>query len=527
MSLKGLCSIFFWLAFIPLGQGFELVKVLKVSTSGRSIIIDKGKLEGVALGDWARFIFQSGNPENPKLSDVAVAEAISVVDDQSYWIIHERSASANAYEQLKGGGHLLFAKANDILNGRRPFKTLAKTSYTSTENLQQVNELEKEDETVHGPGIIKHDKDYEVLDSLKEPVDISEHDLERTEFRPATLKQNKKGELDEKYIEAVGTELNEIAVEEVMPETAKQKEMAKKRVFHSTESGVIKKINAQKHGLAEMYNDARHDPNARIFSDHSVEKSVFEQHQYDNQQKKMISPQVYKKIKMGGPLWSADLTDSGLRRYFIQSGLESEFQRQKRALENKESHEILIRFSQGMVDNTNANDGNYRAMYKGLGLGYEFHLMKVKDTLERWSIELGYESASGFYDIGNQNAKGSETTWKGMLNYYFYNLPSAIQTFTWYLGTGIATGNAKINSVNLSQSYDYQILSLKYAQLGMKYRFYAGDEKDDAFNYGVGFNFLLSLESSTYKNSEALSDNINGTFSTNDLKFIVGASVLF
>ena len=87
-------------------------------------------------------------------------------------------------------------------------------------------------------------------------------------------------------------------------------------------------------------------------------------------------------------------------------------------------------------------------------------------------------------------------------------------------------GSAEFSSNRLSKGYDYQILAAT-GQLGLKYRWRAGDEFDEYIKIGIGFNFLLSYELIKLSTEDNLQDNINGSFKVNDVKFSVGATLLF
>ena len=502
---------------------FELVKVLEVSTSGRSLVIDRGYLEGVQLGEFARFIVQKGDLENPNLSNVALGEAVQVHDGQSSWFLHEIDNAS----VIKAGEKMLYARANDILEGRRPFKTLKKiilappekipAKYADAKRNAQLREKQMDSDLVF------MDKEYEKSHTIKPQENSGDADLMVTEF------EESRSEKQTRYVEAVNKDLSEVNIEGKGKQIDSKnfEEREKTTQLNSVVDHDIKKINGLKNGLKGLYKDQKPDPDNRWLRDKMVEQSVYDQVNESKKLEDIIHPRIYKKAEHGGDFWSADMSDEQLRRYFVTSGLSREVERRKLALENREGNEILVRITRCAYDNSDAQDKNYRSLYSALEIGYEYHLMRTSKALQRWSLGLDYQKGLGNYDLGPQNARSEETAFKLSLHLYLYNLPSAVKAYAWYIGSGLRTGSATVSSSSFSRVYDYQLLGFEYGHIGVKYRFYSGDNYDDIFNMGVGALAQVGVEQVSYRTKDTVSNNIDGTFSTYDLKFSLGLTVLF
>ncbi len=502
---------------------FELVKILEVSHSGRSLVIDRGYLEGVQVGEFARFIVQQGDLENPNLSNVALGEAIQVNDAQSIWLLHEIDNAS----KIKAGESMLYARANDILEGRRPFKTLKKLILAPPEKLPSKVKDEKRtvklQEKKMDSNLVFEEGDYEQSHTIKESETGNSADLDLTEFEAVESGKQTR------YVEGVNKDLKEVNLEGKGSkiDAKDMKERAKIEQLNSVVDQDIKKYNGQKYGLKGLYNEQRRDPDNRWLREKPVERSVYDEVREQKKLEEIVNPRVYKKAEHGGDFWSADMSDEQLRRYFVTSGLAREVERRKLALENREGNEIMMRMTRGFYNNSDPQDSNYRGLYNALEVGYEYHLMRTSKTLQRWSVGLDYQKALGNYDVGLQNARAQETALKLSLHLYIYNLPSAVRAYTWYIGSGLRTGTATVSSDLFAKKYDYQLLGFEYGHIGVKYRFYSGDDYDDLFNMGVGAMAQLGLEQTTYRTKDQLSDNIDGTFSTYDLKFSLGMTILF
>ncbi|MBT6326060.1 MAG: hypothetical protein HOJ35_08820, partial [Bdellovibrionales bacterium] len=78
--------IFLIITFISIASfAFEKIKVLEVSSTGNSIILDRGEIEGTKVGDIARLIIQSGTNNRPNLENLSYAEAVKVNSNYSFW----------------------------------------------------------------------------------------------------------------------------------------------------------------------------------------------------------------------------------------------------------------------------------------------------------------------------------------------------------------------------------------------------------------------------------------------------------
>ena len=92
---------------------------------------------------------------------------------------------------------------------------------------------------------------------------------------------------------------------------------------------------------------------------------------------------------------------------------------------------------------------------------------------------------------------------------------------------GLRRGNATAQSSSNTVDYTYQFTSTPSFQAGLKYRFFAGDERDDAIRIGLGYNFLITSEILRYSVNETIVDDIDGLFSANDVRIFAGLSVYF
>ena len=79
---------------------FEQIKILEISSSGKSIILDRGEIEGTKVGDIARLIIQSGEMNRPNLENLSYAEAVKVNSNYSFWKLLKNAKILKSKKEL-------------------------------------------------------------------------------------------------------------------------------------------------------------------------------------------------------------------------------------------------------------------------------------------------------------------------------------------------------------------------------------------------------------------------------------------
>ncbi len=501
---------------VMLGQhkalAFERARILEVSITGRSLILDRGSLDTIREGDLGRFLIQQGPLEGPALGNVAVGEAVKVYQDKSFWYlyaIYDRKA-------ISKDGHLLYAVAKDLTRGRKEFRVIrhqliateadAKKSKKTISNPQQQHSIEK-----------NFIPEYDLYDT-KLPLD---NDVQVEEFS-----EWEKTDSPE-YIEALGKEMSAVSLKDieatVETETISRKE--KERIAQGMVDEMVVKINETKGHLGKLYRDQVRDPDVRQMQKYTSSRPLYFTMQEDRKKAEIISPDVKERIEIAGKFWSGDMSDEQMRRFFIESGLMREHERRRLALESNPSHEFMMRLNYGLTSMADNSDPNYQAPSTSVLLAYEWHMMRTAPNLKRWGVELGYEYGSGRYNLGENNVGTKESGIKGKINYYFMRLPSTIGHTIGFAGLGLGLGSADASAAALSREYSYSKITMPSAQLGFKYRLRSGDENDDFYNVGFGFQFVGTYETHKLSTNEELVDNISGSKSFSELKFSLGLSI--
>ena len=172
-------------------------------------------------------------------------------------------------------------------------------------------------------------------------------------------------------------------------------------------------------------------------------------------------------------------------------------------------------------------DQSFQSTNKSISFGYEWHLMRLEKSLRYFALELGVDITNGHYEIKDQeNFETGDLDFRVMLNLYLNGLPSEIGRFIWYLGGG-RLGSASVTGQNLVSDSSYFQNDFPSGQVGMKYRLRGGDENSLLPKVGVGFGALLTIDYLDLSLSNENFDNLKGSFSTVDFKFLSGVNFYF
>lgn len=515
VSFLGLIHFSLAFAEMPVGS-MNGAKIMDISSSKKSLILDRGFAEGLKNGDRAKFYVKDlhNGLLEPKFYYVAEGELIKLKNRESYWFLRK----IERFQDLVKNGQLVMV--NQSRDPRRPFITRRTLKVKGRSNQQEYYKVSEdsgipEDLIFEGNDFFMSDKLVNTKPTKKQDVEIS--------------RKRKYVKIGNEYDEKFDQERSRLMTPSDQGDRAlidQIKRNAKDRVWDSTARPSVEKYNKLKYGIKGLYAGIETDQNTNIrngidFYDLRKRRLI------ERRQRDTISPEVLERIKREGPRWSQGMDDDQLRQYLVTTGIEGELRRQKNALEEKPGDEVILQYMTGLQSLTTAQDPNNRGTDYALAFSYEFQLKRTLLSLRKWTLSVGLERGISHFDIGGVNARIVEGSIRGMVNYYFWNDPSSIRKYMPYIGFGIKRGNGDLESFSISKNYTYQLMALPRALMGMKYRFQSGDAKDDALSYGLGINFQLVYEKLRYNAQNLVEDDINTVITANQVKFSVGMSIYF
>ena len=505
---------------IPLiyAMGLDEVALQEISTTKKTVVIDRGLLENYYEKSFGKFFIQMGDYKFPKIYLVAEGKLVKSFPKKSIWYL------TKIYDPrfFKVNARMLIMTSDQVKVGRtmkvkQRHVLLSSEEYESPEQYLEENKNNVPDRLLQN--VSAYDESEELYESKKTPdADLEIETYEHLKKKGGIqISDQYKDEIGEKYF--IGN--REVKLADIT-------NAEDKKLLDSMAAGYVEKVDSQKYGIAHgLYKDQVKVPGLRDINNKMTVLSAYDSTKEDKLQEELISPRAIAKMKRDGPLWSADMDDESLRRYFISTGLEHEARRRELALNELDGNELMFHFSGSLVDHTTNLDPNYRSQGFTLGLGYDYHLSRSSKELKDWSLQFILEKGVADYDLGGINARGQEGFYGFYLNYYFFNNPLTLNSFIFLGGIGLKAGTIEMDSVNLSKKYSYQVMSLPALQVMTKYRFRSGDLIEDRVNVGASLNAGISLDVKRLSVIDSLDDDINGKISVNDIKYLVGMSVFF
>lgn len=493
------------------------VQITDISTSGKSLVMDRGHLEKYSEGDYAKIYTQWGPVNSPKIFLVAEAELVKLFPKKSYWIIKKvhinNVLNSNERYLVMTDARVSVGRNSSITNEHVVFSG---KDYDDADDFVEKNKnavpkrLVKQED---GYGSRKQLIDEETPAELTKDSTVIVKTYEYYKSSPTVVAQTKYGESVPKkyYVGQKEVKLADVSREE------------DRLLLISMSKGHQEKVKQMKYGVNSFYRHA----NAIDISNTKMMDTVYETVKKEEREKDKINPIALAKIKRDGKEWSNDMDDVTLRNYFVETGMEKERLRRERVLSELDGHELMFYFSNGMSSHAASDDPNYQGVGYNLGIIYDYHLSRMKPDYKKWTIQAVFEKGLSNFSLGTMNAKGDETVYGGYLNYYIYNNPLTLYKLSAFVGMGIKAGESRVTSFGLSQDYSYQLMSLPSFQAMIKYRFRPGSFDQDTANVGMSVNLGANLDFKNLSQQDELNDDIDSKISYLDIKYTVGLSVFF
>lgn len=482
-----------------------------------TLVLNVGTLDGYVEGETADLFIENGTPDFPDSKNVALVELVKALPKYSYWQIVVGKTGFSKNNLKKKSGEYVdvgLIRTNSGLNGR-PLDIKNKVRLFERETDQYLG-----NEFGEIPPNLRQDSEYE---ALKDTI-FEEKKLKRADVEVVSndyLEKKASSTYSDEHLE----ELEELYAPSLK---VVKKESVEKAVKDDIRTGLSENYERNKertkYGLNDFYREQERTPEFKDIRKKVSSVSVYDEEKESQFEESMISKRALKKMDRDRERWSQDMDDQVLRRYFVQNGIEAEYQRRERALNELEGHEMWLRFFGGVNRNTHDEDPNYQRMDYSLAVGYNLHFSRISMDLKNWSMDFLLENSVNHYALNDElNAQSKDLFAGTFLNYYWLNNPLTLNKFIGHVGVGMKIGQGDAVSVSGVDSYSYQIIGLPSLAAGLKYRFRAGDLTRDTLNVGAAAAFGVQYDRLNYSSSELLDDGeIYSKFSTNTIKYYFG-----
>lgn len=493
---------------------------LNAELNKETLVLNIGALDGYVEGEVAEILQETGSMDFPDSKKLATAELVKVFPKYSYWQIQKKYTEELNLKNSDGTWREVgIIRHHTAINGR-PLDIKNKVRLFERETPIELNPTDKEI-----PPQFRQVKGYAALeDEIFESKTIKRADVEIIN--------------NDYLVKKSGTVHSEEHLEELEELYAPTLKVAKKE---NVEKAVNKEVAAKladnytknksrtKFGTKDFYNEQAKIPDSKDVRKKISTLSVYDEEKELEFESSMIKKPALTKINRDKERWSQDMDDKVLRRYFVQNGIEAEYNRRERALNELEGHELWFKAYGGLNRSTNTVDDNYQRMNYALAVGYNLHFSRISEEFKNWSMDFYLENAVNFYAINDEfNAEAKDLFAGGSLNYYFLNNPLTLNRFIGHVGVGLKIGQGDAATVDINRTYSYQILGLPIISGGLKYRFRAGDLTRETANVGAAAALGFQYERLNYSSAELLENNeIYPNFSTNSMKYYLGLHFYF
>ncbi len=451
------------------GKSVDTTKILEITRKGKTAVLDRGSLDGLAKRDYAAWV-------DKYLVRVAEGRAEKVFDNYSIWyfpfvINREKMKKGERY-------YIVDAKTQDARF--KPIEMDEKLLVAPEFSEKAVKELLREKqrgfpkEWVKGEDIVKEAPlDWE---EWQDPDVLSKKRINRIGIgqwvKKGTVKNYKAEKIENKVY--VKKEIIPVAEQELRRKLLRQR--LRNRVQHFQESAKIQQNEKER---KELYRLQRKDPHIGELQE-ETKLSDYDKYWQEVKEEKLQKKNVITKLKKEyGGSWSQNMSDEELADYMAYQGIQEENIRQQKAVSGLGSQQFYGSVAFPLQTELNKLTPSKNRPLHEFGFGWEYYLGKVIRPLRLFSLETNFTIPQDMLVGDNFDVEYSGWALGVTINYYFLRHPSLYQTWQPFLGVGFRAGLVTMDGQNISDDGNifrstYRYATLPLLQVGMKYNFRTG-----------------------------------------------------
>lgn len=445
-----------------------VVELLQVSTSGKTVLINKGMVDTVAQDDYGILLAkeQLRNQQTDQFytvyKPVAKLKAVKVLNDSSIWVAFKVFIPNAITKNAK----LFFLSESDLLQGRTKLKINNKKIIAKKDEI-----ADKLEETMVNDGnfLAKKKDEYYAKDEMhdyQEPTeyDITLIDVDKWEENQLEGELNYEGFYKSPYAE----------------------EFADRKRVHRFEKMVVifmKKFNDPNFTLKGLYSLQERQQNGTV-PDNMLKNDFFNEYQRDLDEKRKREDKFYKDMLAKGESWSDDYSDEELSELMYNVGVIREKERRDVIAAMRFNYQMYGAFGLNLINNENLNDRENTQQSKyDLEFAVEYYLFKKFENLNRFSLEVSFRRAQDSFTTGQLNAVSTEYSGALHFNWYPFHSPNTIEQNIVYFGAHFRYGLLYASIPSRNEEANYQINSFPGLKAGLKYNF------NNSFGARASFGF--------------------------------------
>jgi hypothetical protein len=492
--------LFFSLIFSGHAQMVPMkVKLLRVSKSKRTVIVDRGHLDGLEKDDFSIFLIR---PDDLKDEHYYVAKGrlSSLSHNYSMWDLVEVADPL----ALEKGGRLVMKNQRTTFKGRVPKKmdrkkVILNSNGSRAEVKSKVDGLYQKGPNLN-PKLTEGFKGGDTYTKLEDTATWEEDD-----------------DLELNALDLVLKSKSESPTRKDMSEDDLQK-VVQTEEFYRINGGELKELQDPSMSLSGKYSDSMRVDDMVDFQDKAAYPSTYDQvksHLVNNE--RFLKDDALLRIEDEGPGWSDYFTEAELASFVHKNGLREELEKQQEAVNSTDKiNDISFTMSLPVVDSSDSeNAQNKNSKNFDIGIGHEIYLGSRFPSFHHFGFKYGLVKSYSSVGLEGANGSFSELYILGTIFWYPFQSPQRVKTPMFYLGLGTKRGTGTMTLNDSGKISKYSTSSLARLFTGLKFR----------FSQTLGMRAQIGLSRDTLRQSD-LSDSLvfPTDVSVTEIKFGVSLS---
>lgn len=419
-----------------------VVRLLQVSSSGRTLYLDRGSVDGVKEEEYGVLLYKEEVSLGKfAVKPVAKVRSVKTLSDESVWIAYEVFLE----KVLVQGAKLQLLSEANMLKGKSELSA-KRTGLVVNKNPAK----EVKDFLLEGDSLAKKNQNYKVIEKTKPKEAHQDKDVDLIDV----------SEFENRYGDG------RLFIDGIYKSPYAREFSDRKRV-HAFEKMVVAYIKKANNEEFE----------AKNLVDLQKKENKVTQNTYDEKSNEALVQRnkrraLYQRLRKKGARWSRDYSDQELSDILEAMDIEYEVDRRRTLLAYNFEYQGYVSFGLNLINNENINDPETTEQSKfDIEVGAESYFFKSFKDLKTLTIELsGRRAVDAFYG-GELNARSTEYSMAAHLNWYPFRRPSAIEANIVYMGVLFRYGFAFLSNNTNNEEGTYQVFGVPGIRAGLKYNF--------------------------------------------------------
>lgn len=445
-------------SFSSFGSDDYVVRVEEISKTGKTIIISRGKYDGIKEGEFAYLlatdeIIDRKTSRKRKLHrPAAKIRSVKVHSNRSFWVIFKVFSRKTLVKNAK----LLLLSESSMLRGRGGL-TFEKTKLVS--NKKSVKK-DLKDYLLEDIDLANKSEDHIVIDrphSKKKFLDsdINQIDLATWESKYSDRKKFPMG----------------------IYQSPQAKDFSRRVRLSQLDKSVvayIQKFNDPDFSRKKFYKEQMRSSQG-LLPDRSVYGSAYSRNIKNKARVDAIRDKFYEDVKEKGQNWSDDYSDQQLSEVLNEMGTRQEIIRRKVLAGYRYNYQLGASAGLNLADNENVSDGENSQKNKfDFEVAIEGFVFKSFPSLKNITLQFSVRRAQDGFKGSSLNVLSTDYSFATHINWYPFQAPNSVNTNIFYVGAHLRFGLARLRIDSTDEVGNYTISSFPGFRTGMKYNFENG-----------------------------------------------------